>query len=113
MSASRTPRRVASVIRLRPEHAERYRELHRAVPQPVLDALSRAHIGNYSVFLREDTLFAYYEYTGDDYKADMAAVAADPDTRHWWTLTDPCQQPLDSAQPGERWVTGEELFHLD
>lgn len=113
MPERRTPRRVASVIRLRPEHAERYRELHRAVPQPVLDTLSRAHITNYSIFLRDDTLFAYYEYTGDDYDADMAAVAADPGTRHWWTLTDPCQQPLDSAGSGERWVDGEELFHLD
>ncbi|MDT0401413.1 MULTISPECIES: L-rhamnose mutarotase [Streptomyces] len=113
MPERRTPRRVASVIRLRPEHADSYRELHRAVPQPVLDTLSRAHITNYSIFLRDDTLFAYYEYTGDDYDADMAAVAADPGTRHWWTLTDPCQQPLDSAGSGERWVDGEELFHLD
>ncbi|MEU6571552.1 L-rhamnose mutarotase [Streptomyces parvulus] len=113
MPAPRTPRRVASVIRLRPEHAETYRTLHRAVPQPVLDTLSRAHVTNYSIFLREDTLFAYYEYTGDDYEADMAAIADDPQTRRWWTLTDPCQQPLDSARPGERWVSGEELFHLD
>jgi L-rhamnose mutarotase len=101
------------VIRLRPEHADRYRELHRAVPRPVLDTLSRAHVTNYSIFLRDNTLFAYYEYTGDDYDADMAAIAADPQTQRWWARTDPCQRPLDSAQPGERWVTGEELFHLD
>ncbi|MFJ8794867.1 L-rhamnose mutarotase [Streptomyces sp. NPDC102462] len=113
MPASRTPRRVASVIRLRPEHAEEYLELHRSVPRPVLDTLSRAHVTNYSIFLRDHTLFAYFEYTGDDYEADMAAIAADPQTQQWWTLTDPCQRPLDSAQPGERWVTGEELFHLD
>ncbi|MFF0228222.1 L-rhamnose mutarotase [Streptomyces sp. NPDC004629] len=113
MPAPRTPRRIASVIRLRPEHAEEYLELHRSVPRPVLDTLSRAHVTNYSIFLRDHTLFAYFEYTGDDYEADMAAIAADPQTQQWWTLTDPCQQPLDSAQPGERWVTGEELFHLD
>jgi L-rhamnose mutarotase len=101
------------MIRLRPEHADRYRKLHRAVPRPVLDTLSRAHVTNYSIFLRDNTLFAYYEYTGDDYDADMAAIAADPQTQHWWARTDPCQRPLDSAQPGERWVTGEELFHLD
>ncbi|MFB7287017.1 L-rhamnose mutarotase [Actinacidiphila glaucinigra] len=113
MPARPAPRRVASVIRLRPEHAERYRELHRSVPRPVLDTLSRAHVTNYSIFLRDDTLFAYFEYDGDDYAADMAAIAADPCTRHWWTLTDPCQRPLDSAAPGERWADGEELFHLD
>jgi L-rhamnose mutarotase len=43
----------------------------------------------------------------------MAAVAADEVTRRWWQLTDPCQQPLDSATDGERWVPAEELFHLD
>ncbi|WP_329542988.1 L-rhamnose mutarotase [Streptomyces sp. NBC_01220] len=113
MPAPRPPRRVASVIRLRPEQEEKYRELHRSVPQPVLDTLSRAHITSYSIFLRDHTLFAYYEYTGDDYDADMAAVAADPETQRWWTLTDPCQQPLGSAEPGERWVDAEEVFHLD
>lgn len=108
-----TPRRVASVIRLRPEHEEEYRRLHRAVPPAVLATLRRAHITNYSIFLRDHTLFAYYEYTGDDYEADLAAIAADPDTQHWWTLTDPCQQPLESAADGEHWVAGEEVFHLD
>ncbi|MFJ8752560.1 L-rhamnose mutarotase [Streptomyces sp. NPDC102441] len=113
MSAPRAPRRVASVIRLRPEQEEKYRELHRAVPQPVLDTLSRAHITSYSIFLRDHTLFSYYEYTGEDYEADMAAIAADPATQEWWTLTDPCQQPLDSAGAGERWADAEEVFHLD
>ncbi|MFI6350147.1 L-rhamnose mutarotase [Streptomyces sp. NPDC050560] len=112
-SAARPPRRVASVIRLRPEQEENYRELHRNVPRPVLATLSRAHITNYSIFLRDHTLFSYYEYTGDDYEADMAAIADDPDTRRWWMLTDPCQQPLDTAGPGERWADGEEVFHLD
>jgi L-rhamnose mutarotase len=58
-------------------------------------------------------LFAYYEYTGEDYASDMAAIAADPDTQRWWTLTDPCQLPLDSAAEGERWVEAGEVFHLD
>ncbi|MEU5098683.1 L-rhamnose mutarotase [Streptomyces sp. NPDC020996] len=107
------PRRIASVIRLRPEQEERYRALHRAVPPAVLDTLRRAHITRYSIFLRDHTLFAYYEYTGDDYRADMAAIAADPATQQWWQLTDPCQLPLDTAAEGERWVDAEEVFHLD
>ncbi|MGW0823492.1 L-rhamnose mutarotase [Streptomyces sp. NPDC002845] len=107
------PLRIASVILLRPDKAEEYLRLHRAVPPPVLAALRRAHITNYSIFLRDGTLFAYYEYTGEDYASDMAAVAADPDTQQWWTLTDPCQLPLPSAAEGERWTDAEEIFHLD
>jgi L-rhamnose mutarotase len=105
--------RVASVIRLRPEHAEAYRELHRAVWPDVRAALSRAHVRNYSIFLRDGLLFSYLEYAGEDYDGDMAAIAADEATRRWWQLTDPCQQPLDSAAEGERWAPAEELFHLD
>ncbi|MFF3145361.1 L-rhamnose mutarotase [Streptomyces sp. NPDC057927] len=106
-------RRIGSVILLRPEKAEEYIRLHRDVPEAVLATLRQAHITNYSIFLRDGTLFAYYEYTGDDYASDMAAIAADPDTQKWWTLTDPCQLPPASAGENERWVEAEEVFHLD
>lgn len=105
--------RFASVIRLRPEKEAEYRELHAAAWPGVLDALRRAHVGNYSIFLRDGVLFSYLEYDGDDYAADLAAVAADDTTRRWWALTDPCQQPVDSAGDSEWWASAEELFHLD
>jgi len=105
--------RVASVIRLRPEHEDAYRALHRAVWPDVLAALARAHVRNYSIFLRDGVLFSYLEYDGDDYPADMAAIAADETTRRWWELTDPCQQPVESAGPGEWWAPAEEVFHVD
>ena len=105
--------RYAMVIRLRPEHEEAYRELHAAVWPAVLATLTRAHVRNYSIFLRDGLLFSYLEYTGDDYAADMAAIAADDSTRRWWQLTDPCQQPVDSAVEGQWWAPAEELFHLD
>jgi len=94
-------RRYASVIRLRPEHEAEYRRLH-AEPWPgVLAALRAAHVGNYSIFVRDGLLFSYLEYTGEDYEADMARIAADEETRRWWQLTDPCQRPLDTAAEGE------------
>ena len=105
--------RVASVIRLKPEHEEEYRRLHNAVWPDVLAALKRAHVRNYSIFLRDGLLFSYLEYDGADYAADMAGIAADEATRRWWRLTDPCQQPVDSAAEGERWAPAEEVFHLD
>jgi L-rhamnose mutarotase len=106
-------RRVASVVHLRPEHAERYRELHAAVWPDVLAALRRAHVRNYSIFERDGYLFSYLEYEGEDYAADMASVAADEATRRWWELTDPCQEPLETVEPGEWWAPATEVFHLD
>ncbi|MGW1541694.1 L-rhamnose mutarotase [Streptomyces sp. NPDC002309] len=105
--------RFAAVIRLRPEKEREYRELHAAAWPAVLAALKRAGIRNYSIFLRDGLLFSYLEYTGTDYAADTAAIAADPVSREWWALTDPCQQPLDSVAEGQWWAPAEEVFHLD
>ncbi len=106
-------RRIASVVRLRPEQAEAYRALHATVWPDVLEALARAHVRNYSIFERDGLLFSYLEYHGEDYEADMAALARDDATQRWWKLTDPCQQPLATAAEGEWWAPARELFHLD
>jgi L-rhamnose mutarotase len=105
--------RVASVIRLRPDKERQYRELHAEVWPDVLATLKRAHISNYSIFLRDGYLFSYLEYSGTDFAADMLEIASDAATRRWWLLTDPCQLPLTTAAAGERWAPAEELFHLD
>lgn len=106
-------RRYASIVRLRPEKEAEYRALHADAWPGVLQRLSASNIRNYSIYLRDGMLFSYLEYVGDDYEADMAAVAADPTTQRWWTLTDPCQQPVDTAAPGELWAPLTEVFHLD
>lgn len=105
--------RHAAVIRLREERAEEYLRLHREVWPAVLDRLRRSNVRNFSIFLRDGVLFSYLEYVGGDYAADTAAIAADPETQRWWTFTDPCQQPVESAGEGEWWAPMEEVFHLD
>jgi L-rhamnose mutarotase len=106
-------RRVAQVVRLVPEEEAEYRRTHGAVWPEVLAALKRSNVSNYSIFLRDGLLFAYFEYTGDDYEADMARIAADPATQRWWQLTDKMQEPLATAAPGQWWTPAEEVFHLD
>jgi L-rhamnose mutarotase len=106
-------RRVASVIRLRPEKEVEYRALHDHVWPGVLATLRDNGITNYSIFLRDGTLFSYLEFDGDDYEEAMRRIADDETTTEWWKLTDPCQRPVDSALDSEWWAAGEELFHLD
>jgi L-rhamnose mutarotase len=105
-------KRIAQTTRLRPEHREEYLALHRAVWPAVEAALHAAQIRNYSIFLHGDTLFAYYEYHGDDFDADLATVKADPETQRWWTFTDPCQEPWPDAPAGSRWSDLPEIWHL-
>lgn len=100
--------RIGSLIRLLPEYEERYIILHKHTFTGVLDSIRRAHIRNYSIFLKEGLLFSHLEYAGEDYAGDMAAIA-DPITREWWKLTDPMQVPLESRKPGEWWARMELL----
>jgi L-rhamnose mutarotase len=105
--------RYGQIIRLRPEKQETYIALHREVWPEVLKTIRECRIRNYTIFLRDGVLFAYFEYHGTDFKADMAKMAADPKTREWWALTDPCQQPVAGAAPEEWWAPLEEVFHTD
>jgi L-rhamnose mutarotase len=115
---ARQVRRFGSVIGLRAEKAEEYKRLHRAVWPDVTKAVHDANIRNYSIYLRRMPdgnlyLFSYLEYTGANYAADMARLAANPKVKEWWTLTNPCQQPLAGRNQGEWWAAMEEVFHQD
>lgn len=108
-----TTQRYAAVIKLRPGREREYRRLHAEVWPEVLAVLKHAHVSNYSIFLRDEYLFSYLEYTGENFTADMEIVANDPATQRWWALTAPCQLPLRSASEVEWWAPAEEVFHLD
>jgi L-rhamnose mutarotase len=75
--------------------------------------IANCNIRNYSIYHREGWLFSYYEYTGSDYEADIARMAADPTTQEWWGVVGPLQQPLDSRNAGEWWASMDEVFHAD
>lgn len=105
-------RRYGSVIRLRPEQRDTYLRLHAEVWPGVEQTLRSANIRNYTIFLHDDLLFGYYEYVGDDHAADQARIAADPETRRWWALTDPCQQSLSEPGSGHWWTPMQEVWHL-
>ena len=111
-------KRYGMVIGLRDEKLEEYKRLHAAVWPDVLRMIRQCHIRNYSIYLRRlddghRYLFSYFEYTGTDFDADMARMAADPTTQQWWALCKPCQKPLAASPPGEWWAGMEEVFHAD
>lgn len=111
--SGRPVRRVASVIRLRPEKESEYRRLHAAAWPEVLATIAAVGIRNYSIFLRDGMLFSYFEYVGDEYEADMARMAQDPATQRWWEITDPCQAPVEDVGEGVWWAPADEVFHTD
>jgi L-rhamnose mutarotase len=106
-------RRVGQVINVRPERIEEYEQLHAEAWPGVLDAIRRANIRNYTIYRHGTHLFASFDYVGDDYEADMAAMAADPVIKEWWALTDAMQEPLPDRETGAWWTTIPEVFHTD
>ena len=110
--------RYGMVIMLKPGKVAYYKELHAAVWPGVLKKIQECHIRNYSIYLKEIEpdkfyLFSYFEYTGDDIAADMAKMAADPETQRWWRETDPCQAAIPLCGENEWWSRMDEVFHAD
>jgi L-rhamnose mutarotase len=110
--------RYGMVIGVKPEKIDYYKQLHAAAWPGVLAKIKKCHIRNYSIYLREVEkgqylLFSYFEYTGDDFAADMAEMAADPETQRWWKETDPCQAPIPTRGDKEFWSRMDEVFHTD
>ena len=107
-------RRFGMACRLHPEKREEYLALHSAVWPEVEAWNSAAGIRNFTIFVRGDVLFGYYEYVGDDYEGDQARMAADPLLQRWWALTDACQYGFDAEAPqGVQWQELEEIWHQD
>ncbi len=106
-------KRFGQIIGIDPQNFERYKKCHTAVWPEVLEMIKTCNICNYSIYHKDNLLFAYMEYAGDDFAADMAKMAADPKTQEWWDVMMPMQKPLSTRAEGEWWADMEEVFHLD
>lgn len=106
-------KRYGQIIGIKPEMLNEYKKLHKAVWPQVLKTITECNIRNYSIYYKNDFLFAYFEYTGENFTEDMKKMATDPVTQKWWDLCMPCQKPVENIQNGEWWATMEEVFHLD
>ena len=106
-------KRFGQIIGIKPDRIAVYKQLHAAVWPAVLQRISDCNIRNYSIFLHDDMLIAYFEYVGSDFAGDMAKMAADPMTQEWWAICTPMQVPLADRKPGEHWATIEEVFHTE
>ena len=110
--------RHGQVIGIKPEQLQAYKQYHAAVWPEILDMIQQCNIQNYSIYYKEvqpgmPLLFAYFEYVGDDFAADMAKMAADPKTQEWWDVMMPMQAPVANRAEDEWWAEMAEVFHTD
>lgn len=109
-------KRVGWVIGVKMTNVNEYRKLQANIQPEILKMLDKANIRNCSIYLgatEKDTddcfLFCYFEYTGNNLDADMAALKANPISQKWWGLTN----PLPTRKEGEIWAVWKEVFHHD
>jgi L-rhamnose mutarotase len=88
-----TMKRYGQIIGVRTDRVEEYKAFHAEVWPEVLQMIRDCNIRNYSIFYRDGLLFAYFEYVGDDFDADMTKMAADPKTQEWWDIISPYRNP--------------------
>ena len=106
-------KRFGQIIGVKPADFERYKKYHAEVWPGVLDMIKKCNIRNYTIFHKDNLLFAFFEYTGTDFEADMAKMAADPKTQEWWAIMEPMQSPVETRKKGEWWANMDEVFHTD
>lgn len=106
-------KRFGQIIGVDPKDFDKYKEYHAAVWPDILSMITACNIRNYSIFHKDNMLYAYFEYIGEDFASDIAKMAAHPKTQEWWAIMVPMQRPVANRTPGEWWANMEEVFHLD
>lgn len=112
-TADKDVHRIGMVIGIKPDQMSAYEALHNASNPGVRDLLAKYHMQTFSIFIHKLDdgkyyLFGYYEYTGTDYKADMAKLEAEPRNQKWLSVTGPMQVPLAGEQS---WAMMKEVYH--
>jgi L-rhamnose mutarotase len=92
-------KRIGMVIKIDSSRIKEYMALHADSTSGIRDLLQKYNMKNFSIFLTklEDGNyyeFGYYEYAGQNYEADMAALASEPRNIAWLKICDAMQIPL-------------------
>lgn len=106
-------RMFGQVGRLKKDKIDEYKKLHASVWPGVLKTIKECNLGNYSIFIKEDVVFAYFEYNGADYEADMQYMADDPMTQEWWSHTKPCFAAYSQTSKENFYEDMESIFYFE
>ena len=112
-------KRFGQVAAIKPEMIEKYKNLHADAWPEVLEGLRSYNIRNYSIYLKElekgkHYLFGYFEYTGDDFEADMAEMLKNPRVQEWEDVAGgECLVDHTPNKTGQYWIDMEEVFYFE
>jgi len=101
---------IAFLMRLKPGHESEYRRRHAAIWPELQEALTRAGVRDYSIFLDAVTLnlFAVLRLTPDNARDALPSM---PVMRRWWDFMADLMEVDATHRPVERALTP--VFHMD
>ena len=105
--------RYAMAVRLKDEKRDFYIKNHASVWPEILEELKKINVKNYSIYLKEDFMFGYLEYDGNNFDEDMAVMQKIPIVDKRTKLMIACFNPFPNNEDNESWVMMDEIFHLD
>ena len=105
--------RYAMAVRLKNEKKKFYLKNHQNVWPEILKELKKIKIKNYSIFLKEDFMFGYLEYEGDNFNKDMAEMAKIDIVDKWKKLMVNCFNPFPNNEENNSWVMMDEIFYME
>ena len=106
-------KRFGMVVRLKDEKRDYYIKNHQNVWPEVLSELKKNKVKNYSIFLKEDFLFGYLEYEGEDFEKDMKTMEKIPIVAKWEKLMIDCFNPFPNNNDNDSWVLMDEIFYME
>ena len=100
-------------VRLKDDKKEFYIENHANVWPEVLEELRKINIKNYSIFLKDDFMFGYLEYTGNDFDGEMSKMQQIPIVDKWTKLMIDCFNPFPNNEDNDSWVMMDQIFFME
>lgn len=106
-------KRYAMAVKLKDEKKVFYLKNHQNVWPEVLEELKKIKVKNYSIFLKENFMFGYLEYEGNNFDADMAKMSKIEIVEKWNKLMIACFNPFPNNEENDSWVIMDEIFYME
>lgn len=103
-------KRFLRMAKVRPDAITEYIERHANAPDTLLRALSATHIQNYSIAEKDGTLISFFEYTGENFEADMQILKNNPASKAWNQELEHC---FIHGEEEPCWEEFREVFHME
>ena len=108
-----TTKRYGMAVKINDEHIEFYKQNHQNVWPEILEELKKIKISNYSIFLKNNYLFGYFEYNGQNFQKDMQEMEKIPIVNKWEKLMINCFEPFPDNKNNNSWVLMDEIFYME